>query len=149
MNRIDVNTVPRSKGSRYPAGFDQPCRERLRQALGDAVNLTDFGVNLLTLPAGTWSSQRHWHSAEDEFIWVVQGEVVLVTDGAEEILRGGDCAGFKAGIASGHHLQNRSASPALVLEVGSRRPQTDLVDYPDIDLRWNPNGFTRHDGTAY
>jgi uncharacterized cupin superfamily protein len=149
MNRINVSAVPKIKGSAYPAGFDQPCRERIRQALGDAVNLTDFGVNLLVLPSGAWSSQRHWHSVEDEFIWVLQGEVVLVTQQHEEILRGGDCAGFKAGIADGHQLQNRSAAPALVLEVGSRRPQADHVDYPDIDLRSTPDGFTRKDGSAY
>jgi uncharacterized cupin superfamily protein len=121
----------------------------VRQALGDAANLTDFGVNLLLLPAGAWSSQRHWHSAEDEFIWIVQGEVTLITDQGEEILRTGDSAGFKAGLPDAHHLQNRSDRPALVLEVGSRRTATDIVDYPDIDLRWTPGGYTRKDGTAY
>jgi uncharacterized cupin superfamily protein len=149
VNRIDQSAVPLSKGSGYPAPFDAPCRERVRQALGDSAKLTDFGVNLLLLPPGAWSSQRHWHSAEDEFIWVVQGEVVLVTDQHEEILRSGDCAGFKAGIADGHHLQNRSDRPAAILEVGSRRPATDLADYPDIDLRWTPSGFTHKDGTPY
>jgi uncharacterized cupin superfamily protein len=149
MNRIDVSAVPQLKGSAYPAGFDQPCRERIRQALGDAVDLTDFGVNLLLLPAGAWSSQRHWHSVEDEFIWVLQGEVVLVTDQQQQLLRSGDCAAFKAGVADAHHLQNRSVGPALVLEVGSRRPQTDLVDYPDIDLRSTPTGYTRKNGAAY
>jgi uncharacterized cupin superfamily protein len=149
MNRIDIGAAPQTHGSKYPAGFDQPCRERVRQALGDVAQLTDFGVNLLTLAPGTWSSQRHWHSAEDEFIWVLQGEVVLVSDAPEEILRSGDCAGFKAGVASAHHLQNRSARPALVLEVGSRRPQTDLVVYPDIDLHWAADAYTRKNGTPY
>jgi uncharacterized cupin superfamily protein len=149
VNRIEQSAVPPSKGSGYPAPFDAPCRERVRQALGDAVKLSDFGVNLLLLPPGAWSSQRHWHSAEDEFIWVAQGEVVLLTGRQEEILRSGDCAGFKAGIADGHHLQNRSDRPALVLEVGSRRPDTDFVDYPDIDLRSTPNGFTHKDGSSY
>jgi uncharacterized cupin superfamily protein len=149
VNRIDNSAVPRTAGSDYPAPFDEPCRQRVRQALGNAANLTDFGVNLLWLPPGAWSSQRHWHSAEDEFIWVAQGEVVLLTGQQEEILRSGDCAGFKAGIADGHHLQNRSDRPALVLEVGSRRPDTDFVDYPDIDLRSTPNGFTHKDGSSY
>lgn len=149
MHRIDKTAAPVSTGSRYPAPFDQPCRERVRHALGDAANLTDFGVNLLLLPAGAWSSQRHWHSAEDEFIWIVQGEVTLVTDEGEEILVSGDSAGFKAGHADGHHLQNRSDRPALVLEVGSRRPATDVAEYPDVDLRWTPDGYTRKDGTAY
>jgi uncharacterized cupin superfamily protein len=149
VNRIDKTVVPLTKGSDYPAPFDESVRERARQALADAVNLTDFGVNLLLLPPGAWSSQRHWHTAEDEFIWVVQGEVVLVTDHDEEILRAGDCAGFKAGVAEGHHLQNRSGRPAQVLEVGSRRPAIDVADYPDIDLRSTPSGFTHKDGTNY
>jgi uncharacterized cupin superfamily protein len=149
VNRIDKSAVPASKGSAYPAAFDAPCRERVRQALGDAAKLTDFGVNLLLLPPGAWSSQRHWHSVEDEFIWVLHGEVVLVTDQHEEMLRGGECAGFKAGSPDGHHLQNRSGRPAAILEVGSRRPDTDCVDYPDVDLRWTPNGFTHKDGTPY
>jgi uncharacterized cupin superfamily protein len=149
MGKIDKSSVPRRTGSAYPAPYDQPCRERVRQALGEAVNLADFGVNLLSLAPGSWSSQCHWHSAEDEFIWVLEGEVVLVADGAEQILRSGDCAGFKAGVADAHHLQNRSASAALVLEIGSRRPQTDCAEYPDIDLRWTPDGYTRKDGTPY
>jgi uncharacterized cupin superfamily protein len=149
MNKIDKNALARRTGSGYPSPFDMPCRERVRQALGDAAKLTDFGVNLLSLPPGTWSSQRHWHSAEDEFIWVVAGEVVLITDQGEELLRSGECAGFKAGITNGHHLQNRSAHPAAILEIGSRRPDTDLVDYPDIDLRSTPSGYTHNDGTPY
>jgi uncharacterized cupin superfamily protein len=149
MNKIDKNALALRKGSGYPTPFDAPCRERVRRVLGDAAKLTDFGVNLLSLPPGTWSSQRHWHSAEDEFIWVVAGEVVLVTDQGEEVLRSGDCAGFKAGITDGHHLQNRSEQPASILEIGSRRPDTDLVDYPDIDLRSTPSGYTHNDGTPY
>jgi uncharacterized cupin superfamily protein len=149
MNKIDKNALALRKGSGYPTPFDAPCRERVRRVLGDAAKLTDFGVNLLSLPPGTWSSQRHWHSAEDEFIWVVAGEVVLVTDHGEEVLRSGDCAGFKAGITDGHHLQNRSEQPASILEIGSRRPDTDLVDYPDIDLRSTPSGYTHNDGTPY
>ena len=87
MKRIDLSAVPQRQGSSYPHPFDAPCRERVRQAIGDAAGLNDFGINLLQLPPGAWSSQRHWHSTEDEFIWVVQGEVVLVTDDGEEVLR--------------------------------------------------------------
>ncbi len=149
MKKIDQSAVQVRKGSRYPAPFDEPCRERLRKVLGDAAGLTDFGVNLLHLPAGAWSSQRHWHSAEDEFVWVLEGEVVLVSDQGEEVLRSGDCAGFKAGLADGHHLQNRGAIPALVLEVGSRR-SGDAAEYPDIDLRWSKSGGPTHkDGSPY
>ena len=118
--------------------------------MGNAAGLTDFGVNLLRLPPGAWSSQRHWHSAEDEFVFVLDGEVVLVTDAGEEVLRAGDCAGFKAGVPDGHHLQNRSQRDATVLEVGSRKAD-DEGDYPDIDLRFLKGGlgFAHEDGTPY
>ena len=149
MKRIDLSAVPQRKGSSYPHPFDAPCRQRVRQAIGDAAGLNDFGINLLQLPPGAWSSQRHWHSTEDEFIWVVQGEVVLVTDDGEEVLRAGDCAGFKAGDANGHHFQNRSKAPVTLLEIGSRRPSDDVCSYSDIDMRWGPDGITRKDGTAW
>jgi uncharacterized cupin superfamily protein len=148
--RIDLNAVAVKMGSSYPAPHDAPCKARARQRLGDAAGLSDFGVNLLRLPAGTWSSQRHWHAAEDEFVYVLEGEVVLVTDAGEEILRAGDCAGFKAGVKDGHHLQNRSGRAALVLEIGSRKAE-DEGEYSDIDMRFSRGnaGYTRKDGTPY
>jgi uncharacterized cupin superfamily protein len=118
--RLDVTAIKTVTGSRYPAPFDQPCRSRQRQRLGDAASLTQFGVNLLRLPAGAWSSQRHWHTHEDEFIYVLSGEVVLFTDQGEGLLRAGDAAGFKAGEQNGHSLQNRSEAEAVLLEIGSR-----------------------------
>jgi uncharacterized cupin superfamily protein len=148
--KIDLTTVPERRGCGYPAPYDEPCRARIRQRLGDAAHLSDFGVNLLRLAPGAWSSQRHWHSAEDEFLYVLAGEVVLVTNAGEEVLRAGDCAGFKAGVADGHHLQNRSGQEALVLEVGSRKPG-EAVDYPDIDLQI-PQGsedYHHRDGRPY
>src|SRR5262249_59110997 len=98
-----------------------------------------------------WSSQRHWHSGEDEFVFVVEGEVVLVTESGEETLRAGECAGFKAGDPDGHHLQNRSERDAVVLEVGSRCPQDDEVLYPDIDLQLpkGRGGFAHKNGDPY
>jgi uncharacterized cupin superfamily protein len=114
-----------------------------------AAGLTQFGVNLQRLPPGAWSSQRHWHSAEDEFVWIVEGEAVLVTDEGEEILRAGDCAGFKAGVANGHHLRNRSDADVLLLAIGSRNDD-DVASYPDIDLRWSEaTGDVHKDGTPY
>lgn len=149
--RIAVDAVPVVTGSRYPAPFHLPCAARARQRLGDAAGLEDFGVNLLCLPPGAWSSQRHWHSAEDEFVYVLEGEVMLVTDAGEELLRAGDCAGFKAGIKDAHHLQNRSNRDARVLEVGSRKVAEDEGDYPDIDLVFLKAraGFAHKDGTRY
>ena len=148
--KIDLTKAPTTSGSRYPSPYDAPCRARFRQRLGDAAGLSQFGVNLLRLTPGAWSSQRHWHTAEDEFIYVVAGEVVLVTDAGEEVLRAGDGAGFKAGAANGHHLQNRSGADALVLEVGSRRGD-DEAHYPDIDLHALPGrvGYAHKDGRLY
>jgi uncharacterized cupin superfamily protein len=146
--RIDVHLVPSSTGSGYPQPFDAPCANRARQRLGHAAELTDFGVNLLRLPPGAWSSQRHWHVAEDEFVFVIEGEVVLLTDSGEEILKVGDCAGFKAGVKDGHHLQNRSSRDAVVLEVGSRKPE-DEGEYSDIDMLFSEAGYTHKDGTPY
>ncbi len=151
MKKIDVSAAKTTLGSGYPAPHDGPCRQRQRVRLGDAAGLAQFGVNLLRLPPGVWSSQRHWHSAEDEFVYVLEGEVVLVSEGGEEVLRAGDCAGFKAGEPNGHHLQNRSGAEAIVLEVGSRNPDRDAVDYPDVDLtiRAGSREFLRKDGTPY
>lgn len=137
-------TAPRSAGSDYPEPFDVPCPNRVRRALGDAAGLTQFGVNLLQLLPGAWSGQRDWHSAEDEFVWILEGEVVLVAERREEILQGGDCASFKAGEPNGHHLQNRSDRHALILEVGSRRPQEDVVEYSDVDLRYSATARAMH-----
>jgi uncharacterized cupin superfamily protein len=151
QKRIDLNSVPVAVGSGYPSPFDKPCAARARQRLGNSTSLSEFGVNLLRLPPGTWSSQRHWHTAEDEFVFVIEGEVVLITDSGEEILRAGDSAGFKAGVKDGHQLQNRSPRDAVVLEVGSRNPN-DEVEYPDIDLRFSRAGagrFEHKDGTPY
>ncbi len=149
--KIEVTSAPTVSGSRYPAPYDEPCVGRFRHRLGDAAGLSQFGVNLTRLAPGTWSSQRHWHSAEDEFIYVVEGELVLVTDAGEEILHTGDCAGFKAGSTDGHHLQNRTRLDACFLEVGARRPAQDEVTYPDIDLKVLPDrrGFAHRNGEPY
>jgi len=108
-------------------------------------------VNLCRLSPGAWSAQRHWHAREDEFVYVVEGEVVLVTDAGEEVLRPGDCAGFKAGEPDGHCFQNRSDRDAVILEVGTRAPGGDDAAYPDIDLRViaGQPGFAHRDGTPY
>ena len=151
MPKIDIAAAPTRIGTGYPPPYDEMCKGRYRSKLGDAAGLTQFGVNLLRLPAGQWSSQRHWHTAEDEFVWVVEGEVVLVTDEGEQVLRPGDCAGFPAGVANGHHLQNRSDRDALLLEVGSRRPGEDGGHYPDIDLVLDVGAtqYRHRDGTPY
>src|SRR5690349_19960883 len=113
--RIDPKVIAAVIGTKYPQPHDAQCWRRERKRLGDLAGLTQFGVNLLRLQPGVWSSQRHWHTAEDEFVYVLEGEVVLVTDGGEEILRTGDAAGFPAGDKNGHCLQNRSDRDAQLL----------------------------------
>jgi uncharacterized cupin superfamily protein len=150
--RIDVAELAAVVGTLYPSPFDAPCRARERKKLGDAAGLSQFGVNLLRLPPGAWSSQRHWHTGEDEFVYVLSGEVVLVTDGGEEILRAGDAAGFPAGDSNGHCLQNRSDRDAEIIEIGTRVPGNSAY-YSDIDMVAPPGGkpamYTHRDGTPY
>ena len=151
MKKIDPAELPPVHGTLYPPPFDAMCLGRTRWRLGDAAGLTQFGVNLQRLPPGQWSSQRHWHAAEDEFVWVLEGEVVLVTDAGEEVLRAGEGAGFRAGDPDGHQLQNRSDRDALLLEVGSRRRDVDATTYSDIDLKIEAgvDGYLHRDGTPY
>jgi len=150
--RIEVSAVESIVGTGYPAPYDEPCRSRDRKRLGNEAGLTQFGANLSRFPPGAWSSQRHWHSNADELIYIIEGEVVLVTDDGEEILRAGDTAEFKAGDPNGHHLQNRSESDVLVIEIGTRNPE-NAVTYPDIDMvapaRGKPARLTRRDGTLF
>ena len=150
MPKIDIAAVPARKGSGYPAPFAGPCADRIRKRLGNAGGLSDFGVNLMQLPPGNWSSQRHWHSHEDEFVYVLAGEVVLIEDDGETVLRAGDCAAFPKGSGNGHHMITRSDAMAVYLEVGSRSPD-DLTTCSDIDMMSaNSDGrFVHKDGTPY
>jgi len=149
---LDPATVASRTGSDYPAPFRALVAGRERRRLGDALGLTNFGVNLMRLPPGFASSQRHWHTRQDEFVFVVAGEVVLVTDGGEQRLSAGMAAGFPKGKPDGHHLVNRSDRDAVLLEVGDRT-DGDEVDYPDIDLaiRWidGEERLVHKDGTPY
>ena len=150
--RIDSSKIPAEIGTLYPIPFDKPCQKRERKRLGDAVGLDQFGVNWLRLPPGAWSSQRHWHTQSDEFVYILSGEVVLVTDAGEEILRAGDIAGFKAGDEDGHCLQNRSDSDVIAMEVGTRILD-EKAHYSDIDMvafaSKEPARYARQDGTPY
>jgi uncharacterized cupin superfamily protein len=150
MPKIDLTSVPVRRGSGYPAELAAPCAERTRRRLGDAGGLKDFGVNLMTLPPGGWSSQRHWHSHEDEFVYVLEGELVLVEDDGPTLLRAGDCAAFPKGTGNGHHLRNESQAMAVYLEVGSRQPD-DLTTCSEVDMvSSNKDGrFVHKDGRPY
>ena len=145
---MDPATIEPEIGTGYPPPFAADCAARAKRKVGDALGLASFGVNLVTLPPGTASSQRHWHSHQDEFVYVVEGEATLVTDGGEQVLGPGMVAGFPAGRADGHHLVNRSEADVVYLEVGDR-PPVDDVDYPDIDMLIRGGRLVRRDGTPY
>jgi uncharacterized cupin superfamily protein len=134
MPKIDISSLKSDSSTSYPEAFRQAVAGRIRKRLGDAVGLDQFGVNFTTLKPGAASAQRHWHAAEDELVFVLAGELVLHEESGETVLRAGDAAGFKAGIANGHCLINRSGEDAVYLEIGTRSTP-ERVEYPDIDLR--------------
>ncbi len=143
---LTVDDLPVRTGSGYPPPHDEPCRQRRRRALGDAFGLSQFGVNLLELAPGTWSSQRHWHERQDEFVYVLEGEVTLVTNEGDTVLKPGMVAGFRAGQANGHHLVNRSNALVRVLEVGTRTAE-ETARYPDIGMMYREGeGYLTADG---
>ena len=134
MPKIDVAKVPAETDCAYPDPFWKPIVGRLRQRLGNAAGLNQFGVNLTTLKPGAWSSQRHWHRHEDEFVYVLEGEVTLCENQGETVLKPGDAAGFKANSGNGHCLINRTQQDAVYIEVGTRSVNETTV-YSDIDMR--------------
>ena len=134
MPKIDVAKVPAETDCAYPDPFWKPIVGRLRQRLGNAAGLNQFGVNLTTLKPGAWSSQRHWHRHEDEFVYVLEGEVTLCENHGETVLKPGDAAGFKANSGNGHCLINRTQQDAVYIEVGTRSANETTV-YSDIDMR--------------
>lgn len=150
---LDPATVTVRNGSGYPEPFKSRVLPREKRGLGDALGLTKIGVNLSTLMPGKESSMRHYHTREDEMVFMVEGEVVLITDEGEQVLTAGQCAGFPAGSSNGHHLVNRSDKPARYLEISNRDPQ-DSAAYSDDDLAYRkaPDGsaiFSHKDGTPY
>lgn len=152
MPKIDIEALPEESGTIYPAEFHHHVRGRFRKRLGNSAGLSQFGVNLCRLEPGAASSLRHWHESEDELVYVLQGELILVEEAGETVLRPGDAAAFKAGVANAHHFVNRGAETALMLEVGTRA-STDIVRYADVDLhlekRDGRTRLTRKSGEPY
>jgi uncharacterized cupin superfamily protein len=143
---LHIDEVETKTGTGYPAPHDVPCRLRSRRRLADVFGLSQFGANLLILPPGAWSSQRHWHERQDEFVYVLDGEVTLVTNKGETLLSPGMFAGFRAGEADGHHLINRSSTAVRVLEVGTRT-SVETAHYSDIDMIYREGeGYLSRDG---
>ena len=147
MPKLDLDTIPQTNATGYPAPFDGAVQGRWYRRLAPASGLSEMGVSHVVLKPGAWSSQRHWHDQEDEFVVMLSGEAVLVEDGGETVMRAGDCASFPKGVANGHHLQNRSDADCVFVAVGAG--QRGSGDYPDIDMRFTPEGYFRKDGTRY
>jgi len=142
MPKIDIDNIPLDTSTGYPPPFNAAVEGRARKRLGNAAGLDQFGVNICTLKPGAASSQRHWQHNEDEFVYVLAGEVVLREDDGETVLKAGDAAAWKAGVANGHCLTNRSDRDAVILEVGTRAPR-EKVTYSDIDMLFEREGASR------
>ncbi len=149
---IDPKNVPEITGSKYPQQFKSAVAGRVKKRLGDAAGLQNFGVNLVRLAPGSCSALRHWHSRQDELVYVLEGEVTLICDSGEEVLQPGMAAGFRAGDPDGHHLVNRTNADVVYLEIGDRT-DGDSANYPDDDLiaKASDNGwiFTHKNGEIY
>jgi len=135
MPKVDISKAKVRTGTNYPSQFQNVVQGREKSVLGDLVGLPQFGVNLPRLKPGAASALRHWHENEDEFVYILEGELVLIEDDGETLLRPGDSAGFKAGVANGHHLINKTQRDAVYLEIGTRAP-TERAHYPDVDLEF-------------
>ena len=134
MPKIDIAKVPVDSRTNYPEPFNRAVEGRLRRRLGNAAGLDQFGVNLTTLKPGSATALRHWHEKEDELVYILEGEVVLIEDAGETLLKPGDAAGFKANVRNGHHLVNKSKSDAILLEIGTRS-KNERAEYADIDMQ--------------
>jgi len=142
MPKIDIASIKIDTATGYPPPHNKAVEGRSRKRLGNAAGLSQFGVNLCTLKPGAASSLRHWHQNEDEFVYVLAGEVTLCEDEGETVLRPGDAAGWKAGVANGHCLVNRSQNETVFLEVGTRA-SSEVALYPDHDMRFERDGANR------
>ena len=147
MPKLDLDTIPQTNATGYPPPFDEPVQGRWYRRLAPASGLSQMGVSHVTLKPGAWSSQRHWHDSEDEFVVMLSGEAVLIDDSGETIMRAGDCAAFPKGDGNGHHLQNRSDTDCVFIAMGAG-PRGG-GEYSDIDMRFTPDGYFRRDGTRY
>ncbi len=148
MPKLDLDAIPQTNATGYPAPFDAVVEGRWYRRLAPISGLTQFGVSHVTLEPGAWSSQRHWHDGEDELVVMLAGEAVLVEEDGERILGAGDCAAFPAGAANGHVLQNRSALRCVFVAVG--RPAKTDCHYPDIDMHLVAGkDFHRKDGSEF
>jgi uncharacterized cupin superfamily protein len=154
MPKIDLDTLEQTNRTGYPDPYDKAVAGRWYRRLAPAAGLTQMGVSHVVLKPGAWSSQRHWHAGVDELLVMLSGEAVLVEDatgehGGETVLRAGDVAAWPKGVRNGHCLQNRSDGDCTFVAISAGDSANDEGEYPDIDMRFGPGGFTRKEGTPY
>jgi uncharacterized cupin superfamily protein len=148
MPKINIEAIPASNATGYPAPFDQEVAGRFWRRLAPVSGLTQMGASHVVLKPGAWSSQRHWHDGEDELVIMLSGEAVLIEDAGETIMRPGDVAAFPAGIANGHHLQNRGDIDCVFIAIGTG-DRSKGGEYSDIDMTFDADGYNHKDGTPY
>ena len=149
MPKIDLDAIPQTNRTGYPEPYNQTVAGRWYRRLAPIAGLTEMGASHVILKPGAWSSQRHWHAEEDELLVMLSGEAVLVEGGGETLLRAGDIAAWPKGVADGHCLQNRTDTDCCFVAISAGDSENDRGDYPDIDMKFEPGGFTRKDGTPY
>jgi len=147
MPKLDLDSMVPANTTGYPPPFNEPVQGRWHRRLGKAAGLTELGASHVTLKPGAWSSQRHWHEGEDEFLVMLEGEAVLIEDEGETILRPGDCAAWPKGVENGHHLVNRSDADCVFVALSAGDDSNG--SYSDIDMRWTPEGYVHKDGRRY
>ena len=149
MPKHDLDAIPQTNATGYPAPFDADVKGRWYRRLAPVAGLTRLGASHVTLKPDAFSSQRHWHRGEDELVIILAGEAVLVEDDGETTVRAGDILAWAAGEANGHHLQNRSTEDCIFVAISGGDPDADSGEYPDIDMVFDPDGYARKDGTRY
>lgn len=148
MPKIDLTTIPLTNYTGYPAPYSEAVAGRWYRRFARAAGLSRMGANHVVLKPGAWSSQRHWHREADELVVILAGEAVLVDEDGETVMRAGDVAAFPAGVTNGHHFQNRGEEDCVLLAI-SAGDEGDSGSYPDIDMQFDRDGFTRKDGSAF
>lgn len=148
MPKLDLDAIPQTNATGYPSAYADKVQGRWYRRLAPASGITEFGYSHVTLKPGAWSSQRHWHEGEDEFVVMLAGEAVLIEDEGEQVMRPGDIAAFPKGQPNGHVLVNRSDADCVFVAVG--RPSATDCHYPDIDMHlFDGQGFRRRDGSPF
>jgi len=149
MPKLDLDAIPQTNVTGYPAPHNAEVQGRWYRRLAPIAGLTRMGASHVVLKPGAWSSQRHWHAAEDELLVMLAGEAVLVEDGGECVIRPGDVLAWAAGVRNGHHLQNRSDTDCVFVAISAGSREEDWGEYPDIDMVFDPDGYAHKDGTRY